>query len=152
MVLPAAHPHGVLLQGAVARVGLARIQDGGRSAGDGVHEGAGERGDAGEVLQEVERRTFCGQHPPAGAAHLGYQVTRHDLGPVADAGGEADARLDAREDCLSDWQPGDDASGLSDDVRMESPAGRQRGLGGGVARADVLGDGQFDERSGGFAG
>ncbi len=66
MVLSAAALHGQLVHAAQTGRGLARVEDDGARAGDGVHELTGQRGDAGHAPQEVERRPLGGEQARAG--------------------------------------------------------------------------------------
>ena len=61
VVRAAAGAHGVFLQGAKARRGLARAGDPRLRAGDGVDIAARQRGDAGEMAEEVERHALGGK-------------------------------------------------------------------------------------------
>ena len=61
--------HGVLLQGAHQRCRLARVEDGDATGGR-IDELPRERGDAGEPLNEVERRALAGQQRVGPAADL----------------------------------------------------------------------------------
>gem|GEM_PF-6743388 len=58
VVHAAAAAHGVLLQRAPSRRGLARVEDLRARAAHGMHIARGERRNAGEVLHEVERDAF----------------------------------------------------------------------------------------------
>jgi len=76
----AAAEHSVFLKGAQARYGLARVEDAGGRALNGVGELARERGDAAHVLEEVENHALAteqdarvvannGKHLPGVNAH-----------------------------------------------------------------------------------
>ncbi len=65
MVLPTAQPHGPFVQHPQARHGLARVQDHGLRAGDGIHKAPRHRRDARHTLQEVQR------HPLSRSGSLG---------------------------------------------------------------------------------
>ena len=116
MVLSTAHAHGVLFQRAVARVGLAGVQDGRVSFGDRVHKGAGERGDARELLQKVERGPLRGQHPPSWPSHLGHQIAWLNPRPIPNVRSEAQVGIHPREDRLCHRQASNDARALGDDA------------------------------------
>src|SRR5207247_8767649 len=82
MVLPASALDGVLLEKAHAGDGLARIENRAAGAVDRVDEPARERGDARQVLHEVERRAL-GLEDAAGIAdHLRARRPRLDLRAV----------------------------------------------------------------------
>jgi hypothetical protein len=53
-----AHSHGVFLQGAKARRGLARVDDPRACSGDFGHIGPREAGDAGEASEKIEGRAL----------------------------------------------------------------------------------------------
>ena len=62
VVLRSAHPRRIFLEQAQARDGLARVEQRCAGAGDRVDIAAGQRGDAREMLESVERRAFGGEH------------------------------------------------------------------------------------------
>ncbi len=64
VVGPAPGAHRVLLEQAKPGRGLARVDDRGSCPRDGVHEASGERGDAGQVLHQVEQHTLAGEDAP----------------------------------------------------------------------------------------
>ena len=70
MVNAAAAADGVFFEGAPAGGGFARVDDAGRGGGEGVGVAAGEGGDAGEALDEVERGTLGGEQRGGGPATL----------------------------------------------------------------------------------
>ena len=87
MVDPAAAADGVLLEGPQAGRGLARVEDRDAGAGDRVDEATGERGDAGQAAEEVERGSLAGEDRPRGALdlgeHGGCRVDRRAVGADA---------------------------------------------------------------------
>src|SRR4029450_7695946 len=62
VVLPSSHLHRMLLQAPPAGEGLARVQDLGRGAADGLEELVGEGGDSGKVLKKIQGDPFGGQN------------------------------------------------------------------------------------------
>ena len=84
MVAAAAGAHRVLLERAQRRRRLARVEDGDPAVG-GVDVAARQRRDAGQALQEVERRPLGGQHQRRRAPDLGGDVARLAAIAVADA-------------------------------------------------------------------
>ena len=101
----AAATHGVFLQCAPARSGFSRVDDAHAGAGDFVREAAGERGDAGKALQEIQggalRRKQRGRR--AGDAEDACAA----LHPRAIMGEKLhlQCRVDAGKDAGGDTQP-----------------------------------------------
>ena len=84
----AAAAHGVFLQRPQPGRGLARADDARLGMGDAPHEFGRAGGDAGEVAEEIQRGTLCGQD---GAGVAG---NRHQAGPGLDRHAVAAVRLD----------------------------------------------------------
>jgi hypothetical protein len=141
MVDAAAHPHGVLIQHAIAGERFAGVQDRRPGGSHGIHEGAGVGSDTRHPLQEIERATLRRQQRGRRPLHLGDLLTCHHFLAVSDAGHEHDGGIHAVEHRFGHRQAGDHARGLSRDEPVQQRAGVQRRLAGRIARADVLGNG-----------
>jgi hypothetical protein len=76
VVLSPARHHGLLLEDAQARRGLAGVEDPGAGALDRANEPGGEGGDARQVSEEVERDALGGEDRAPRAGDLGHQAAR----------------------------------------------------------------------------
>jgi len=115
MVGPAAHTHGVLLQDAQPRRGLARVADDRPAARDGVDPRVGGRGDSREVSDNVQQRPLHKEQRPRRSRDLDDLVARREeravvaidvgLGRRIDGGEHGEGDRHAREHA---WPPRDD--------------------------------------------
>ncbi len=85
MVPPAAH-HGILLQHAQAGYGLARVEHVGVGAVDGVHILAGQRGNAAQMLHQVQDHALTAQQHPRVVADDGQHAAIAHAHAVKDLG------------------------------------------------------------------
>ena len=107
VVLRPAHPGGVLFEVTQARDGLAGIEQGGM-AGHRVDIAAGHGGDAREVLDGVERRTFGSEHGPGIAAQPHQVAAGGNLRPLLGQNLDLHRRVERAEERGGDRQPGHD--------------------------------------------
>ena len=144
MVGAAAAAHGVLLEDAQRRRGLAGIEDGDAARGR-VDEARGQRGDARQPLQEVQRDPLGGEQGPGPSGHFGHRLAGFAARAVAPAHGEHRVGVELPECRLGDPDAGDDQRRLGDDdaARLHRRVDRRRA--GDVAAADVLGEGAGDQ-------
>ena len=148
VVHAAAAAHGVFLECAPAGCGLARIDDAGGGAGEGIRVAARLRGDAGEALNEIEGGALGGEERCSGAGD------GENLGAVFDAvpvgGGEFYLKRGV--------DPGEDGGGDVDAAEREVLAGLDKGAGavaqrkdraaGDVAEPGVFVEGEVNQVSG----
>ena len=100
--------------------------------------------------KKVEGGALGGQQSTRRAADLGHQLAGDHFLAVGGVGDELECRLHAVEQGLGHGQPGQHARLFGHDAALEHQVCGQSCLAGGVAGANVLGDGQFDERLGGL--
>ena len=98
VVVAAAAADGVLLQQPPARHRLARVEHPALQAGDRIDVAAGLRGDAAEVLEEVERGALAGQDGAHRAGDAGQAAARLHGVAVAQERLELQARIEGGED------------------------------------------------------
>ena len=96
VVLRAAHPGRIFLEHAQAGDGLAGVEQDRAGAGDRVDIAPGQRGDAGEMLDGVERRALGGEHRARLAAAGAADVAGPDAVAVLDAAARSRPRDRAR--------------------------------------------------------
>ena len=139
MVRAAAAADGVLLELAQARRRLAGVEDRRAGAVDRVDVAAGERGDAAEAAEQVEREPLAREHRARRA--LETRGDRPRLDAVA-VGGERLEGVGAQllEDGRGDVEAADHAGLLEQDRASQTCALVDHGVRGRVARADVLGE------------
>ena len=113
MIDAAAGAHGVLLERAQQRRRLARVEDDDAPAG-GIDELPRQRGDAGEPLQEVERRALGRQQRRRVARDTRRRrcPARHALA-VAVPDRDGDARIELAERLAGDVEAGEHAAATS---------------------------------------
>ena len=131
----------MLLERAQAGRRLARVEDRGAGALDGVDVAARERGDAGEASP---RKLSATRSPVrtarSGPATLATAVGAVDARALLDEGLEVQVAIERAEDGLGDLEPADDAGLLHEELRGAARVRVDRRVGRDVARADVLGE------------
>ncbi len=143
----AAGAHRCLLQRTQAGGGLAGVADARPGAVDGVDPGPGERRDAGQVAQQVERRALRGQQQPHRAGDLEHRLPcSGPLAVVPDAGDlepVAEHDVEHRERGAQTGHhavlPGHEGGG-ADELERD-----RRGAGDVDPAGEVLGDGPADQ-------
>ncbi len=120
----AAAPHGVLLERAQPGRRLAGVADARAGAVDRVDPGGGERRDAGQVAQQVERGALGGEQRPHGTVGLEHRLPAH--GPLAVGGQRAQLHPghDDVEDRHRDADTGERPVGPRDEGRHPAQVGR----------------------------
>ena len=144
MVGAAAGPHGLLLELAQPRRGLARVEDARAGALHRLDEAGGERGHAGQPAEEVERHPLAGEDSGGRAGQLG-QRPRLAPGALGRQRGEGDRGVEPREHRLGHRQARRHAGGPLLDGRSRRGAGRDHGGGGQISRSEVLLEGDGDQ-------
>jgi hypothetical protein len=134
-----------LLEPPQPRRGLARVEDlrhPARSA-HRRHHARGQRRDPRQAAEEVQRSPLGGQQRPRVALddERDPRLPPHPLRPGLDVGGG----IQPAEHARGDLEAGDDAGRLLGDRGAPAGARLDGGGGGGVAVADVLGEGGVDE-------
>ena len=114
--------HGGLFESSETRDGLASIKDPGARSGDGVDEAAGEGGDAGEVLQEVESDPLGTEQRGQQALDFEDTVTGLKRGAIRSNGGDLSGSIDAAEHFCRGLPSGEDRVFLAE----KAGAGRTR--------------------------
>ncbi len=132
MVGDAAGGGGALFEDAHAGRGFARIEDAATRAGYGIGKLAGERGDAAEALQEVERYAFALKQA------AGVAIDRGDGFAGAAEIAIALQQRDAIEDFTEHFGSGEDERLARDECAARAAVFGNAGAGGDVARADVF--------------
>ena len=138
VILPAAACDCQLIHHAQAGSGLARVEDYRFGAGNSIHEGPGQCGDAGHASEEVERCPFSGQQAPGGTGYLCHDLAVDNPGALFCLRLKLHLRIERRVDCLRHVEPGDDALLLGDDLSLHRRGRGDDAVAGGVAGADIL--------------
>ena len=123
VVAAAAARDRVLLERAQPGRRLARVEDLGAGALDGVHVPARERGDAGEAAEEVERRALAGQDRRGAAREARDDRPAVDRVAVGGERFEAQVGIERVEDVAGDVEAADDAGLLHEDLRRAGRIG-----------------------------
>ena len=110
MIAAAAHAHGVFLQGAQARHGLARAGHARAIRRHGPRDRCGGGGDAAQVAQEVQRHALGRQHGAGAALDARDLRARLQHAAVRARHAEADRRIQRAERQPRQVQPGQHAS------------------------------------------
>ncbi len=142
-----AHARRIFFEHPKPRNGLARVEQGRAGAGNGIDIGGGERGDARQMLDGVERRALGRQHRPrrTGQPHQ-RRASRHARA-VARQQLDADIGIKRAEKRRRHIQPGN-RDRIAARHRADKPR-RSRddgGRGNVPARAQILGQGRRNER------
>ena len=134
---PASHLHGVALERPQPGQRLARAEDDGLGAGARADVRTRQRGDPGEMGQEVQRHALPRQHDPGVATQGGQGRPRGDAAAVARDLVDRQ-RTELPEDAPGHLEPGEHPVRLRDDPRLDLRPGRHDALGRDVAGSDVL--------------
>ena len=129
VVAAAAAPHGVLLQLAQPRGGLAGVPDRAAGAGQGVGPGAGRGGDPGQVSEEVEQGPFGPEqlaHRGGDADQLGARLDPVTVGAQRLGATPAGSRRRPARRGRPGRRPARRAGGLRRRPRRANPARRWR--------------------------
>jgi hypothetical protein len=110
-----------------------------------VHEAAGERGDAGEALQEVEGDALSREDGARGSVEREHDIAVLHVCAVVEMEMAGDARIEAQEHGGGRRDASEDAVRLGDDLGADAQPGGDGPAGGPVAGAAVLFEGQVDE-------
>ena len=156
MIGSAAAEDGVFFEGAQAGDGLARVEDAGVGALDGVSVFARERGDAAEVLEQVENDALATEQDAGIVANDGDDLAGVDADAVEDFGMaddlEAGLRLGAGIEAGIDLkeardgaEAGDDQLFAGDDGAGGAEIGIDGEMRGGVAGGLVLDEGLLQQ-------
>ena len=130
MIRSATGAHGVLLERSPARCRLAGVEDVGRCPLDRLDETAGQRRDAREMLQIVQRRTLRRQHAAGMTADVHHDVTSLHVRAVVRLDANRDGAVELSKRLDSQWHAGDHAVASRHDRAAHMTAaddGRQRG-------------------------
>ena len=102
----ASHLDGVLLEEAEARGGPARVEDASLGALDGIGELRRLRGDAGEMLQEVQGGPFSPKDADRRPGNTRHELAPGERHPIGRARLKGDVLVDQLEDPFEDGQTG----------------------------------------------
>ncbi len=140
-----ADAHGVLLQGPPSRGGLAGVEERDavpRTAAKPAHVS----GDSAEPAQEVQDHPLPREQRGEGAVDAQDLATRVDPVALRGPGGAADAGRELGEDRIGEEEPADDGRAAGDDPGASLELRWDARLRGDVAAADVLVEGQANQR------
>ena len=140
VVHAAAVAHGLAVEGAQARRGLARVENPAAGALDRVDEAARRGRDAAHALQEVQRHALGRQDRARAAREVRERRRRGDLRARGRGLVPRELRVEQREHAPRHGQPRNDALGLRHELAPRARAGRHGRLGGDVDPPDVLGE------------
>jgi hypothetical protein len=142
MVGPAALAHGVFLQQAPAGRGLARVENLDGQPRDCLDVAAGERGDAAEPLQKVQRGAFGSQQRAQGAMQAGQRLPRLHGSAIGQRRGERQAGVHRRANQRDHGQAREDPGHAGDEVGCAGLLGGDQGGASAVAGwPEILGPG-----------
>jgi hypothetical protein len=140
----AAHPHRLLLECPQARRRLARVEDAHAGAGHRVHVARGERGDARQPAEEVQRHPLRREDRAGATGQLGEQPPVAPLALLS-VRVPAQLRVDPLEHPLRHSQACRHAGRLLLDAGASPGAGLDHRRGGEVSFAHILGEGPVDQ-------
>ena len=135
MIAAAAHAHGVFLQGAQARHGLARAGHARAIRRHGPRDRCGGGGDAAQVAQEVQRHALGRQHGAGAALDARDLRARLQHAAVRARHAEADRRIQRAERQPRQVQPGQHALLARHQARFRLGVGGHDGIRRQVSRA-----------------
>ncbi len=139
MVARTPHAHRVFFQRAQPWGRLARVHHRRTGAGDSCYACGGQRRNATEPAEEVERRPLARQQGACVAHHRRHLRARLHPRALHDSCREAHLRIEQAKSQFRQGQPGDDACRARDDAPARTRAGRDRRRSRHVTPADVLG-------------
>ncbi len=146
VVVAAAAADRVLLEGAQAGRGLARVDDPGRHLADSVDDRPGRRGYATQVTEEVEADPLGRKDGPGRPGDGGQRRSRPNPSPVVDVPVGDDGGIEESEAAQGRSESGDRARSAGDDARRRSVIPGEYRIGGDVTGiAEVLGEGSAQD-------
>src|SRR5882724_6316778 len=139
--------HCGLLQRPQARRGLAGVEQPGPGPGECLDVPAGERRDAAQPLQEVQRRPLAGEDSAQRAANAQHALARTGFLPLTLESFQLGGGRERAEDARGGGHARDDQGLLGHDESRAARAGGNASLGGTVAGAHVLLEREREELS-----
>ena len=125
MVVSATATHGILFQQPPARQCLAGVENPRLQPGNRIDVAAGLRGDAAEVLKEVECCAFAGEDGTHRPAHPSQMTAGLHRSAIAQKRLEPDTRIESGEDHRGGRQSGEDTGRTSDKEALGLRATRE---------------------------